>query len=142
MSELNEGFFNRLARKLPGMKKQVAKAAQERKAKKNGTLPKPVCGICGKELSVKTSLILRAPIPRNCPACQGQLDGGCTAFVTIGKDAQFWIGKGAKAEFVGKTVVISQEQMSAILRADSALKAKEKESNESNQSRDIRPSGD
>lgn len=118
MSELNRGFFARLAKKVPAMKAQVAKAAQARKACRNGTCgpPKPLCGVCGTEFSVKTSLVLGAPIPKNCPTCQSALDDGCTAFITL-SPGRYWLGKGAKAELVGKTVIVSTEQMAAIERA-------------------------
>lgn len=119
MSQLNEPFFARLAQKLPGFKSQVAKAAQARKACRNGTCgpPKPICGVCGAQFGIKTALVLGAPIPKFCPTCQDALDDGCTAFVTLEKPARFWIGKGTKPELSGKMAVVSKDQMDAIERA-------------------------
>ena len=119
MSELNPAFFQRLANKLPGMKAQVAKAAQARKACRNGTCgpPKPICGICGAQFGIKTALVLGAPIPKFCPPCNEKLEAGCGAFVTLEKPARYWIGAGVHAQFVGKVSVISAEQMDVIQRA-------------------------
>lgn len=128
MSELNHSFFERLAQKLPGLKKQYAEAAQKKRAAKNGHLTKPICSVCGAEFSVKATIVITAVIPKNCPTCQSALDDGCTAFVTLEKPARFWIGKGTKPELVGKVVVISKEHMDAILRIRERLdKAKEDE---------------
>lgn len=132
MSEMNHGFFARLAQKLPNFKKQIGEQLQKRKLSQNGASKTPICQVCGAKFSIKTTLALGAPIPKYCAACNELLDSGCGAFVTLEQPARFWIGLGVKPEFAGKVAVISTEQMDTIQRADKAkaLKAQETQNGE------------
>lgn len=117
MTELNDAYFERLAQKMPGLKRQVAKAIQDKRASRNGKPPNPICGVCGKEFSVKATLVLGAPIPKYCPDCNEALEDGSAAFITLEKPARFWLGKGAKPEFVGKVTVLTTLEMDAVMAA-------------------------
>lgn len=123
MSELNDGFFSRLAQKMPGFKRQVAKAQGNRVNRNGACCGKKPCGLCGKFFG--PAFGTKPQTELYCPACQGSLDKGCGAFVTLEKPARYWIGKGVKPELAGRVTVISALAMDAVLRAEEELKAQE-----------------
>lgn len=110
---LNDAFFRRLAAKLPGLKREYAQKAGERKATSNGRLKQPPCCICGKRFgSAVKQFSLKPQTPKRfCPACERQLAAGYCAAVTLNGARVKWIRFEGMGDLAGRVATVSDATM-------------------------------
>lgn len=124
---MSDDFNERLKRyaaMLPALKKQYGEQTLAKRAKNNGKLPSAAipCALCGKKygspFAKKIEGIIVEPKHKPyCPACQGQLDSGWCAVVTMdGKRFSWFVGKDMPEQFRGQVVPVGYAEYEKILQ--------------------------
>lgn len=122
----DDNFLDRLKRlsaMLPTLKKQYVDRMMATRAKRNGKLPPAAipCALCGKHYGAPFPKKVEAKIiePKHkpyCPTCQGKLDDGWCAIVTMdGKKFSWFAGNDLPPQFSGQVVPVGDAEYEKIL---------------------------
>lgn len=132
---MSDNFLDRLKRlseMLPKLKQQYGDAMLRNRSKRNGKLPPAAipCALCGKKYGSQFPKKVESKIvePKHkpyCPTCQGQLDSGWCAVVTMDGTRYSWfVGKELPEQFRGQVVPVGDAEYEKILEHYKAQDAK------------------